>query len=138
MIPFLRQRGSAARGPAVSCRQPIEDYPYVIWNLPIEHPVLIMAVAMGVFLVAPALAERLRAPGLIGILVAGGIIGPNGLNVLAREQTIVLLGTVGLLYLFFVAGISIDLHSYRHYRNRRLTFGTVSFQIPQSSAQACS
>jgi Kef-type K+ transport system membrane component KefB/nucleotide-binding universal stress UspA family protein len=131
MIPFLRQRGSAAHGPGVSWREPIEDQPYVNWNLPIEHPVLIMAVAMGVFLMAPALAERLRAPGLIGILVAGGIIGPNALNVLARDQTIVLLGTVGLLYLIFVAGISIDLHSYRHYRNRSLTFGTVSFLIPQ-------
>jgi Kef-type K+ transport system membrane component KefB len=103
----------------------------VNWQLPIEHPVLIMAVAMGVFLVAPAVAERLRAPGIIGTIIAGGIIGPNGLNVLARDQTIVLLGTVGLLYLIFVAGISIDLHSYRRYRNRSLTFGTVSFLIPQ-------
>jgi Kef-type K+ transport system membrane component KefB len=103
----------------------------VNWQLPIEHPVLIMAVAMGVFLVAPAVAERLRAPGMIGTIIAGGIVGPNGLNVLARDQTIVLLGTVGLLYLIFVAGISIDLHSYRRYRNRSLTFGTVSFLIPQ-------
>jgi Kef-type K+ transport system membrane component KefB len=99
--------------------------------MPLEHPVLIMAVAMGLFLVAPAIAERLRAPGIIGIIIAGAIVGPNGLNVLARDQTIVLLGTVGLLYLIFVAGISIDLHSFRRYRNRSLTFGAVSFLFPQ-------
>jgi Kef-type K+ transport system membrane component KefB/nucleotide-binding universal stress UspA family protein len=108
----------------------------VNWNLPIEHPVLIMAVAMGLFLVAPAFAERLRAPGIIGIIVAGAIIGPNGLNVLARDQTIVLLGTVGLLYLIFVAGISIDLHSFRRYRNRSLTFGAISFFIPHVAGTA--
>jgi Kef-type K+ transport system membrane component KefB/nucleotide-binding universal stress UspA family protein len=102
----------------------------VTWNLPIAHPVLIMAVAMGLFLVAPAVAERLRAPGIIGIIIGGAIIGPNGLNVLARDGTIILLGTVGLLYLIFVAGISIDLHSFRQYRNRSITFGAISFVVP--------
>jgi Kef-type K+ transport system membrane component KefB/nucleotide-binding universal stress UspA family protein len=102
----------------------------VNWNLPIEHPVLIMAVAMGLFLVAPAIAERLRAPGIIGIIIGGAIIGPNGLNLLARDGTIILLGAVGLLYLIFVAGISIDLHSFRQYRNRSITFGGVSFAVP--------
>jgi Kef-type K+ transport system membrane component KefB/nucleotide-binding universal stress UspA family protein len=104
---------------------------FVSLILPIVHPVLIMAVAMCLFLVAPALAERLRAPGIIGIIIGGAIIGPNGLNVLARDQTIILLGTVGLLYLIFVAGISIDMHSFRRYRNRSLTFGAISFLVPQ-------
>jgi Kef-type K+ transport system membrane component KefB/nucleotide-binding universal stress UspA family protein len=99
-------------------------------SLPLQHPVLIVAVAMGLFLIAPAIAERLRAPGIIGVIVAGAIVGPNGMNLLARDQTIVLLGTVGLLYLIFVAGISIDLHRFRLYRNQSLTFGAISFLIP--------
>jgi Kef-type K+ transport system membrane component KefB len=100
-------------------------------SLPIVDPVLIVAVAMGIFLVAPMVMERLRLPGIIGIIVAGAIVGPNGLNLLARDQTIVLLGAVGLLYLIFMAGIAIDLHGFRRYRNRSLAFGAISFLIPQ-------
>lgn len=104
--------------------------------LPFEHPVLIVAVAMGIFLVAPAIAERFRAPGIIGIIIAGAIVGPNGLNLLARDQTIVLLGSVGLLYLIFVAGISIDLHRFQRYRTRSLSFGALSFLVPQAIGTA--
>lgn len=100
-------------------------------QLPITDPVLIVAVAMAIFLVAPLLTERFRLPGLIGIIVAGAVVGPNGLNLLARDQTIVLLGTVGLLYLIFMAGIAIDLHGFRRYRARALAFGAVSFLVPQ-------
>jgi Kef-type K+ transport system membrane component KefB len=101
------------------------------WSLPIVDPVLIMAVAMAIFLVAPLVMERARVPGLIGVILAGAIVGPNGLNLLARDQTIVLLGTVGLLYLIFLAGTAIDLHGFARYRNRSLTFGALSFLIPQ-------
>jgi Kef-type K+ transport system membrane component KefB/nucleotide-binding universal stress UspA family protein len=99
--------------------------------LPITDPVLIVAIAMAIFLVAPLILERFRMPGLIGIIVAGAIVGPNGLNLLARDQTIVLLGAVGLLYLIFLAGIAIDLHGFRRYRNRSISFGAVSFLVPQ-------
>jgi hypothetical protein len=74
-------------------------------TLPITDPVLIVAVAGAIFLLAPLLVERLRVPGLIGLIVAGAVVGPNGLNLLARDETIVLLGTVGLLYLMFMAGV---------------------------------
>jgi Kef-type K+ transport system membrane component KefB/nucleotide-binding universal stress UspA family protein len=105
-------------------------------QLPITDPVLIVAVAMAMFLVAPLVMERLRLPGLIGVIVSGAVVGPNGLNLLARDQTIVLLGTVGLLYLIFMAGIAIDLHGFRRYRNRSLAFGAVSFLVPQAFGTA--
>lgn len=102
-------------------------------SFPIDSPVLIVAVAMGIFLVAPMLMQRIRVPGLIGIIVAGAIVGPNALNLLARDQTIVLLGTVGLLYLMFMAGIEIDLLGLRRYRNQSVTFGAISFLLPQTA-----
>jgi Kef-type K+ transport system membrane component KefB len=34
-------------------------------------------------------------------------VGPNGLNLLERGEAITLLGTVGLLYLMFMAGLGI-------------------------------
>ncbi|GAE25321.1 Na+/H+ antiporter [Halalkalibacter wakoensis JCM 9140] len=97
---------------------------------PVTNPVLIFAIAMVVFLVAPLIMARLRVPGIIGFIFAGVIIGPNGLGLLDRDPTIVLLGTVGLLYIIFIAGLEIDLEGFKKYRNRSLTFGTMSFSIP--------
>jgi Kef-type K+ transport system membrane component KefB/nucleotide-binding universal stress UspA family protein len=99
-------------------------------DLPLTNPVLIVAVAMILFLLSPLLAERLRLPGLIGLLVAGALVGPHGLGVLARDATIVLLGTVGLLYLVFTAGLELDLHRFAEYRRRSLVFGILSFALP--------
>ncbi len=73
---------------------------------------------------------RLRIPGLIGLIFAGVIIGPNGLGLIDRDPTIVLLGTVGLLYIIFIAGLEIDLEGFKKYRSRSLTFGTLSFTVP--------
>jgi len=101
------------------------------FGLPVSDPVLIVAIAMGIFLVAPFAAQLARLPGIIGIILAGAIVGPNALNLLDRDPTIVLLGTVGLLYLMFMAGIEIDLHGFRKHRNRSLTFGALTFLLPQ-------
>jgi Kef-type K+ transport system membrane component KefB/mannitol/fructose-specific phosphotransferase system IIA component (Ntr-type) len=99
-------------------------------TLPVTDPVLIVAIAMAIFLLAPLLMQRVRVPGMIGIIVAGAIVGPHGLNVLTRSSTIILLGTVGLLYLMFVAGLEIDLHGFRRYRKRSIVFGGISFSLP--------
>lgn len=100
-------------------------------ELPFTDPVLIVALAMTIFLVVPLIFERFGVPGIIGIIVAGAAIGPYGAGVLARDQTIVLLGTVGLLYLMFLVGLELDLVDFNRYRNRSVTFGAISFLIPQ-------
>lgn len=99
--------------------------------LPFHDPVLIFALAMIVFVSAPLIFERLRIPGIIGLIVAGAVIGPNGFNLLARGPTIVLLGTVGLLYLMFMVGLELDLVDFNRYRNRSIVFGSLSFAVPQ-------
>jgi Kef-type K+ transport system membrane component KefB/mannitol/fructose-specific phosphotransferase system IIA component (Ntr-type) len=99
--------------------------------LPITNPVLIFALAMLIFVSAPLLFERLRLPGIIGLIAAGAIVGPNGLELLARDATIVLLGTVGLLYLMFIAGVEIDLYEFARHRNRSLIFGAITNLLPQ-------
>jgi Kef-type K+ transport system membrane component KefB/mannitol/fructose-specific phosphotransferase system IIA component (Ntr-type)/nucleotide-binding universal stress UspA family protein len=98
----------------------------------VTGPTQIVAVAMLLFLLAPLLMQRLRVPGIVGLIVAGAVVGPHALNLLARDQTIVLLGTVGLLYLMFMAGVEIDLHGFSRYRNRSLVFGALTFLIPQT------
>jgi Kef-type K+ transport system membrane component KefB/nucleotide-binding universal stress UspA family protein len=98
-------------------------------SLPFTNPVLIFALAMGIFLVAPLVAERFKAPGMIGVIIAGALVGPHGLNLLDRGQTIILLGTVGLIYLMFLAGLEIDLHGFRRYRWQSLLFGSLTFGL---------
>jgi Kef-type K+ transport system membrane component KefB/mannitol/fructose-specific phosphotransferase system IIA component (Ntr-type) len=108
----------------------------MIPTLPITDPVLIFALAMGIFLVAPLLFERLRVPGIIGLIVAGALVGPHVTNLIARDFTIVLLGTVGLLYLVFLAGLELDLNRFREYRRQSVIFGSISFAAPMLLATA--
>jgi Kef-type K+ transport system membrane component KefB/mannitol/fructose-specific phosphotransferase system IIA component (Ntr-type) len=103
-------------------------------DLPITDPVLIVALAMALFLAAPLLFERLRVPGIIGLIVAGAVVGPHGAGLLDRDPTIVLLGTVGLLYLVFLAGLELDLHRFAEYRRRSIVFGLISFGLPMGLA----
>lgn len=102
----------------------------IVPTLPFTDPVLIVALATLIFLVVPIVAERVRVPGVIGLIVAGAAVGPHGLGLLARDQTIVLLGTVGLLYLMLMVGLELDLHQFNRYRNRSIVFGLLSFLIP--------
>ncbi len=99
-------------------------------NIPLQEPVLIFGLAVLMFLFFPILMGKLRVPAIIGPVVAGIIIGPNGLEILARDSTIELLGTVGLLFIMFIAGLELDFDGFKKYRNRSIFFGLLSFGIP--------
>lgn len=101
------------------------------FSLPIQDPVLIFTLVLLIILLAPLLLRRLRIPGLIGLIVAGIAVGPNGFNLLQRDASIVLFGTVGLLYIMFLAGLEIDLTDFKKNRNRSIVFGLFTFLIPQ-------
>lgn len=99
-------------------------------NIPLQEPVLIFGFAVLIFLLFPLLMGKLRVPAIIGPIIAGIIVGPNGLEILARDSTIELLGTVGLLFIMFIAGLELDLDGFKKYRNRSILFGVLSFSIP--------
>ncbi len=99
-------------------------------HFPLQEPVLIFGFAVLIFLIFPILMGKLRVPAIIGPIIAGIIIGPNGLEILARDSTIELLGTVGLLFIMFIAGLELDLDGFKKYRNRSILFGILSFTIP--------
>lgn len=100
------------------------------WSLPVKEPVLLFAIILLVMLIAPAILQRLRIPGIVGLILAGALLGPHGFNVLARSQEVVLLGTIGLLYIMFWAGLEIDLVTFRKNRHKSLAFGVFTFAIP--------
>lgn len=101
-------------------------------SLPLEEPILIFTLVLFIILLAPTLSSRVRIPGIIGLILAGVLVGPNGLNLLLRDASIILFGTVGLLYIMFLAGLEIDLTDFQKNKNRSFVFGAFTFFIPQT------
>ncbi len=98
--------------------------------LPLTSPVLIFLILLFIILLTPLLLNRFKIPHLIGMIVAGAVVGPNGLNLLHRDSAIVLFGTVGLLYIMFLAGLEIDIVVFKKNSRRSLIFGLYTFSIP--------
>lgn len=97
---------------------------------PITDPVAIFLVILAIMLVAPLLFERLRLPGIVGLIVAGVLVGPHGFGLLERDSTIVLLGTVGLLFLMFMAGLETSLDDLKYNADKAVIFGVATFAVP--------
>lgn len=100
------------------------------FSLPIKNPVIIFSLVLFIILFAPLLLNKIRIPHIIGLIIAGVLIGPYGLNLLLRDSSIVLFGTVGLIYIMFTAGLEIDLEEFRKNRNKSLVFGLFTFLFP--------
>lgn len=100
------------------------------FSLPLKNPVLLFSLILFIILFAPILLNKLRIPHLIGLIIAGAIIGPNGLNLMLRDSSITLFGTVGLLYIMFLAGLEIDLGTFKKNSWKSLIFGMYTFLIP--------
>lgn len=100
--------------------------------LPITDPILVFTLLMLTMLIMPLLAERLRIPDLVLLLGAGALLGPNGLGLLARNSAVTLFGSVGILYIMFLAGLDIDLHRFAKTRGRSVLFGLLTFAVPQT------
>ena len=98
--------------------------------LPLTNPVLIFSLLLFIILGTPILLNHLKIPHLIGMIIAGAIIGPHGLNLMLRDSSIVLFGTVGLLYIMFLAGLEIDIADFKKNSQRSVIFGLYTFSIP--------
>jgi Kef-type K+ transport system membrane component KefB len=108
------------------------------WTLPLKNPVLIFSLVLFIILFAPIVLNKLRIPGIIGLILAGVAIGPNGFNLLLRDASIELFGTVGLLYIMFLAGLEIDLKDFKKHRSKSIVFGLFTFLIPMALGMASS
>ncbi|PIT99513.1 MAG: hypothetical protein COT74_10970 [Bdellovibrionales bacterium CG10_big_fil_rev_8_21_14_0_10_45_34] len=105
---------------------------YLLPNLfPLRDPVLIFAIVLILFLLAPILMARFKLPGMIGLLLAGAVLGPHALGVLERDSSFVLLGAVGLTYIMFTAALEVDLSVFKKYGLDGIVFGLLTFAIPQ-------
>ena len=99
-------------------------------TLPLTDPAGVFAVVLAIILVAPFLAARVRLPGIVGLALAGVLIGPSVLGLVAKDSAVEFLGTIGLMYVFFVAGAEIDMAQLRRERRSTLVFYAFTFGLP--------
>jgi Kef-type K+ transport system membrane component KefB/nucleotide-binding universal stress UspA family protein len=98
--------------------------------LPIRDPLASFWVVMLIICFAPLAATRFRLPSLAGTMLVAALMGPSAFNLLERNETIELLGSAGLLYLVFVAALTLDLKQFLAQKYRSIAFGLLSFLIP--------
>ncbi|MEI7787182.1 MAG: cation:proton antiporter [Chlorobiaceae bacterium] len=97
--------------------------------LPLKNPVLQFSLILFIILFAPVFLNRLKIPSLISLIIAGAAIGPHGFNLMLRDSSIILFGTVGLLYIMFLAGLEIDVEDFRKNSRNSILFGLYTFSI---------
>ncbi len=97
---------------------------------PLTEPVLIIALILLILLIGPVFFERIRIPSIAGLLLMGAFIGPHGINLVSPDLEFSLLGTFGLLYLLFLAGLEIDLVDFIENKTKSIFIGLASFLIP--------
>lgn len=108
------------------------------FSLPLADPVLKFLLILLIILGAPLVLNKLRVPHLLGLIIAGAVVGPNGLNLILRDSSIILSGTAGLLYIMFLAGLEIDMGDFKRNSRRSLVFGMYTFLIPMTLGTAVS
>jgi len=99
-------------------------------TFPIEDPLLKFLLELIIILCIPLLLNKIKVPHLLGLLIAGAAIGPNGFHLLARDSSIVVTGTTGLLYIMFLAGLEIDMGDFKKNKWKSITFSVYTFALP--------
>jgi Kef-type K+ transport system membrane component KefB len=97
---------------------------------PIHDPLLIFTVLIGIILLAPFLFRLMKVPDVAAFIIMGVLVGPYGFNLLLRDSSIELLGTVGLLYIMFMAGLELDAEKLRTSPKNSFVFGLATFLLP--------
>jgi len=101
-----------------------------MFELPLSNPVLIFSLVLFIILFVPLLLNRIKVPYVIGLILAGVAVGEHGANLLRRDSSIVLFGTVGLIYIMFLAALEIDMKEFRKNSSKSLIFGIFTFAVP--------
>ena len=96
----------------------------------ITDPTWIFLVMLLIILLIPVAFRRLRLPHIIGLILAGVMVGKYGFNILERDDSFALFGQVGIYYIMFLAGLEMDMGSFRRHSSRGLLLGALTFTIP--------
>lgn len=100
--------------------------------IPFAEPVIVFGIILLVILIIPFIFSKIKLPGIIGLILAGIALGNSGFNILSKEGSIEFMGQIGLLYLIFLTGLELDLHSFIQNKKKNIFFGLATFLIPYS------
>lgn len=89
-----------------------------------------IAILFAVVVLGPIVAERLRIPSIVGLIAGGVVFGPSVLDWLKADGLVDELGSIGILYLMFLAGLAFDLKSFAANRRMAIQYGLLGFAIP--------
>lgn len=76
------------------------------------------------------LLSKIRIPSIVGLILMGMLIGPNGLNLISSDSNIEFFGNIGLIFIMFIAGLDLDFHEFKKFRNFNIVYGILLFLIP--------
>jgi Kef-type K+ transport system membrane component KefB len=93
-------------------------------------PIFTFAVALATVLLVPMLFRRIRLPEIVGLILAGVFLGPHATNLIHGDSFVQPFGSVGLLYLMFLAGLEVDMHRFQREKRNSAVFGTITFAVP--------
>jgi Kef-type K+ transport system membrane component KefB len=102
------------------------------FTLPFKDPVMVFALLLAIIFLMPLLLRKAHIPGIVGLILAGVAMGPKGFGFIELDSGIKLLGTIGLLYIMFLAGLEIDFRDFERTRKKSLVYGFLTFSIPLS------
>ncbi len=88
----------------------------------------LILISAGLFL--SELFKQFHLPYVVGLILAGIVIGPFGLDILIVDPTIDFLGTIGLVFLMFMAGLEIKFSSFRKMIGSASKFSAINGIFP--------
>lgn len=74
--------------------------------------------------------KRLNLPYVTALLVAGVLIGPSYLNLMEIDETISLLGAIGVVFLMFIAGSEVKMDSFKSMKKEFFILALLNGIIP--------
>lgn len=98
--------------------------------LPLKDPALVFLAVIAILLAAPALDKYLRIPPVAGLIILGAAVGPYAAGILGGGEAIDLLGTIGSLFIMFIAGLEVNVGRLRRAGGKSAGFAALSFGIP--------
>ncbi len=95
------------------------------------------ALMLFVLVFLPPLVERLRLPGLLGLILGGVLFGPDVLALGRRGgEVATFFSELGRVFLMFLAGLEVDLRSFRRFALPSIVFGLMTFAAPMAAGWA--
>lgn len=91
---------------------------------------LIFLIIVTAGLVFTELSSRFNVPYVTALIVAGIVFGKSGLGLIEQNSEISFLGNIGVIFLMFLAGASIDLTTLKNQRKEIITSAALNGLIP--------